>query len=429
MRTRVVFVGGGSFVFGPSMLAQAILENRLSGLDLVLVDPNTEVVRLIAEVGRRMADSVGVDVQMTTADRYDEVLEGADFVICSAAVQMNRRFSLDREIISRHCPDHLVTEFGGVAGIASTLRQLALIRDLARAIKRDCPDAWLLDISNPLPRVCQMSDAEGVRTIGFCSVSISGYGRLSEILDDTPDEYPFQRSRERFSVRMGGTNHLSWLTDLGDRATGEDLMPRLRERIAERNAKTKCETWARRTGYFLMSGDDHVQDFLPPEGLEHSLEISSHGDDEDRLRRLDLLRRVANGTAGWEPLLEHASWERPFDVIQALAGCETAIVGSLNVPNVGQIPQLPPGAFVETECLVDSHGVHATRLDLPDETLEYSRLAVEINTLLVQAAQAGSLSLVKEAAERDPTIVDKQTGRAAIQECIAAHRDVIGEFV
>lgn len=430
MRTKVVFIGGGSFVFGPAMLNQAILENRLDGLEIVLVDPNREVVEPMAEIGRRMAEGAGVDARISSQGHYAEAMDGADFVLSCAAIQMNRRFAMDREILRETYPEHLVTEFGGVAGFASTLRQLALAGDIAAEMRKRCPEAWLFDVANPMPRVCQMASEEGVRTAGFCSVSVSGYGRLFDILFGEPDFYPFAESQARLKATMGGTNHLSWLVALHDRQTGEDLAPRLRQRLDERAAtvRSKCEAWGRRTGYFLMSGDDHVQDFLPPEGLEHSVELTSHGSDEDRVRRLDFLHRVARGEADWGPLLENPSWERPFDVLRALRGGPAVTIGSLNLRNEGQIPQLPAGAFVETECAADAAGIHPERLDLPASVVPYARQAAEINGLLVAAAREKSRAKLQEAAEMDPTILDKARGWTALERCLEAHQDVIGTY-
>lgn len=430
MPTKVVFIGAGSFVFGPTMLSQAIVEGQLPNLELVLVDPNEEIRELMANLGRRMAESVGLAIDITTADTFDSALAGADFVISCAAVQMNARFATDRRIIEENYPAHLITEFGGVAGVASTLRQLALVHQIASAMKRECPDAWLLDVANPLPRVCQMAHEVGVKTAGFCSVSISGFGKLWEILQNETISYPFTAATEAFEVQMGGTNHLSWLVALRDRATGTDLLPKLRSRIEERVGwvRSKSEVWARKTGYLPMSGDHHTQDFLPPEGLEHSLEISSHGSDSDRKIRLQTLKDAAAGTGPWQALTEKESWERPFDFIRAIRGEGDATIRSLNLVNTGQIEALPRGAFVETAVAVDQNGPHPEALVLPESVIPFSLNAAQINMRLVQASQQKSLAHLDEVVELDPTVLDKELGRTTLRKCLTAHQDLIGSF-
>src|SRR5579871_1233293 len=147
----VAVIGAGSYVFGPSVLDQSILQHRLDGLELALMDPDHEVLERMAGVGRRMARDTGVDTRLTTHTDRATALNGAAFVICSASPQMQRRFRMDCEIVDRYLPDHLVTEFGGIAGISYTLRQIALIEGIAADMRRLCPDAWLLNVANPLP--------------------------------------------------------------------------------------------------------------------------------------------------------------------------------------------------------------------------------------------------------------------------------------
>lgn len=426
--TKVAFVGAGSFVFGPSMLAQAILENRLEGLELALVDPSTEAVEAMAALGRRMAASVGLDTRLSAHATSEAALDGADFVVNCAAVQLGRRYEIDRAILQETYPEHLITEFGGVYGIANTLRQCALVERLAEGMLERCPDTLLLDVANPMPRVCGMAQAMGVRTVGFCSVSLVGFRKLWEVFHGETIDYPFTEARKRYSVRMGGTNHLSWLVELHDWNEERDGMARLRERIMERQSPSKSEAWARRTGYLPMSGDDHIQDFLPPEGLERPLTSPGHGDPAERERRWKTLLAASSGAGPWEPLLEHPSWERPFDLIRAMDGGDNASFSSLNLANEGQIPQLPRSAFVETMATADGSGPHPFPLDLPEPVVPYARAAAEMNLLLVRAARERSHALLDEAVERDPTILDKTKGRAAVARCLEAHRDLIGHY-
>jgi len=427
---KVAFFGAGSFVFGPTLIAQCILENRISGLTWSLYDPNFAAVELMAAIGDKMAESVGVDATFTAHSEADDALDGADFVICSAAVDINRRFAIDREILNRLYPNHLISEFGGIAGIGSSLRQMTMIAGLAERIKQKCPGATLLDISNPLPRVCQAAYDVGVDTVGFCSVSIQGYGRLLEILKGTRTEYPFIEAQRFFRAKMGGTNHLSWLVELQDTATGADLMPELRRRLDDRKGTvaSKCEEYGRRTGYFLMSGDHHVQDFLPIDGLESSIDSVTHGTLADREARLSLLRNVARGAIPVSELEAHPSWERPSDFIEAKVYAKDATFTSLNLPNSGQIANLAKSAYVETAASISGGQLQVESLMLPESTLPFSTLAVEINLTLAKACRARSLADLHRVLELDPTIEDRAKAKAALDECLTAHIDVIGRY-
>jgi len=427
---KVACLGAGSFVFGPSMLRQAILEHRLEGLELALMDIDADMVNLMAGVGRRMAEVSGIPVHISTHTDRTTALDGADFVICAVATEMWRRFYMDQAIIREHYPDHLQTEFGGVAGISYSLRQIALIEAIAADMRRLCPDAWLLNVSNPLPRVCQAAHEAGIKTVGFCSVSLSIYAMLYQLWGLGWPRYPFSAPRERWIAKTAGLNHLAWLLELRDQTTGDDMMPILHRRLAEGHTLGQpiTEDHYRETGYLLSAGDDHIHDFLPPHPAAHSRQRASHGSPDKRQERIEILRAVGEGRTGWDILFEHESWERPFDLIAALTYDRFAVFHSLNLDNTGQIANLPQAVFVETPCTASRAGIVPETLTLPDPVLPYAVRTAQVTDTLVRAARERRLDLIAAAVELDPTIVDKAAGQRAVDACLAAHADLLPEY-
>jgi len=426
---KTVLIGAGSFVFGPSMLSQTLLEHRLESLHLALVDVDGEIAEWMAAVGRRMAREAGVTAQVSAHSARREALSGADFVICSAAQQMQRRFAKDVEIIDRVLPGHLVSEFGGIAGISYSLRQIAMIEAIAEDMRRLCPSAWLLNVANPLPRVCQAAHEMGVRTAGFCPVSLVGYGMLERIFTGRPLSYPFITAREKWQATMAGVNHLSWLVKLRDRASGADRMPALRQRLAEgaSSGNPRAEALARQTGYLLMPGDDHTKDFLVPQG-EASRASAWHGSPDERERRLRLLKDIGEGRQPWDELLAHPAWERPGDLIAALAYGRPTQLPSLNLVNTGQIPNLPQGVFVETPALCSADGLYPQTVPLPEPVQPFCASAARVTDAIVRAARERSLARLHEAIDQDPTILDKPAGQRAIEACLNAHADLLPAY-
>jgi alpha-galactosidase/6-phospho-beta-glucosidase family protein len=439
-RTKVVLIGAGSYVFGPSVLDQAILQHRLPNLELALVDLDAEVVELMAGVGRRMARDSGLDTLVTAHTDRTQALAGADYVVCSASPQIWRRFAMDCEIVDRYAPDHLVTEFGGIAGISYSLRQIALIEGIAADMLRLCPDAWLLNVANPLPRVCQAAHEMGVKTAGFCSVSIQGYGMLSRIFADRFADmpvhesyhYPFTAAREAMQATMSGTNHFSWLVDLRDRKTGEDLMPELRRRLAQgaTSGHPHSEQIAREMGYLLMPGDDHMRDFVAPTTARkgEGRGAPSHGSPDERQRRLNLMRDIGEGRQPWDELLVHPAWERPVDLIAGLSYGQQERLHSINLINRGQSPQLPQQVFVETACTVTAEGLTPDTVVLPYPITPAIQHTATVTDTIVRAARERSRALLYEAVELDPTILDKRAGAEAVDACLQAHADLLPAY-
>jgi alpha-galactosidase len=425
---KICLIGAGSFVFGPTVLHDVIVEHRLDGAHLALVDPRLEMAELMAGLGRRMAATSDVRVQTSAHRDWQEALAGADFVICCAAVQLQRRFAMDVEIIRKHYPKHLITEFGGVQGISSSLRQIAMIRKLALEMRRLCPKAWLLSSANPLPRVCQAAHHLGVHTAGFCSNSMGGHNLIGRVLHAWAEDYPWPQAVARYEAVMAGINHFTFALELRERASGRELLAEFIARARQQNGfEPRTEELVQETGCWPANGDEHMRDFLPPNAASHSLELTSHGTAAEREARLAELQAAADGRGPWKPLLAHRAWEKPVDFAVALSGGRAATFHSLNLVNAGQLPELPAGVFVETPVVVDSQGVHPRRLRLPEAVVRLSRPQAEINDLIVRAALNGQVNLLDAALELDPTVLDKAAARRALTACREAHVDLLAD--
>jgi alpha-galactosidase len=419
---KISVIGAGSYVFGPSVLNQSLCENRFDNIELSLHDLDDEAVKLMARVGKRMAREHGLTSQVTATTNRRESLDGASFIIYCAAPQLKQRFAMDTEIIARHAPGEYLGEFGGIAGISYSLRQIALMEEIAADIRKICPDARLLCTANPLPRVVQAAHQLGVKAIGFCSVSSAIFSDFNHFMGEPKENFPWTKAREKWDVTMGGLNHFSWLLDVREKATGRDFYPQFRERIAagETTGNPRNEALLKELGYLLLPCDDHTIDFLPYDPRSQKHEIY-HGNTLERSERLRILHDIAEDRADWRQLVLHPSWERPPDLIGALALNRPASFNSLNLLNEGQIPQLPPKIFVETPATADATGIHPQKIELPDSLLPMTSRTARVTDLIVRAALNRNRTQLHEAVDLDPTILNKDGAKAALDECIQAH--------
>lgn len=434
---KIAVLGAGSFSFGPGVLQDALLIHKLDGIELALVDPNEGAIFAMADLGRRMAQKTGVDAKITAHTHRAPALDGASFVLCAAVRERHERHAADCRIIDTLAPGHLVADFGGVAGISYSLRQIRLIQEICEDIKHlAASGAMLLNVSNPLPRVCQAAEHEGVPTVGFCSAALLAYGFIWKILHHETTAYPFQLPRSTLDVSMAGLNHLSFVLDLWDHDTGEDLYPLFRNAISAGHTASQHASarLLEETGYFPATGDDRIRDFLDPTHYSISRRSNAAGEpptDKERERRSKLLRAIADGKAPWDDLLHGRSWEKPIDLIAAMAfDRPAAAFPSLNLRNTGHLPQLPRDIYVETTATVDRSGVRpaAAEFTLPESILPLLTRAAELNDTIVRAARWSSQDLLEDAIELDPTIVDKTAGRRALNECLKAHADILPVF-
>jgi len=427
---KLAVVGAGSFVFGPAVLDQAIRRHRLDDLELVLMDVDAGMLDLMTATGRRMAQEAGVGTAVSSTTNRAQAVDGADFVICCAAPQMRSRHVTDRDIIRKWLPDHAITEFGGLAGLSYSLRQMHFVRSLAGEMTRLCPDAWLLDSSNPLPRVCQAAEETGIRTAGFCYYSLAGYHLLAHYLGLPQEEFPWTGTRSRLKATIAGLNHFCWVLELADAATGEDLLPRLRAILTSgaTAGNPANEALSRQAGYLLLGADDHVaSDFLPPTRT-YEYHEPFHGNAVERESRLQALTSYAAGSGSIEEVMRDSAWEEPVAFVAGLGFGQRAQFHSLNLVNQGQITNLRRGVFVETECRVSGTGPCPVTVTLPEPVRTECLKVAEVTDAIVRAGRTRQWEDMETVIELDPTVVDKANGLKAAREIVQAHADMIGDF-
>ena len=429
---KIAVLGIGSFVFGPSVLHDAIIEHRFEGMHLAFYDPNRPAMELMARVGEQMAKEANLSVSITCHDTRAQAIADADFVLSVAAVQVLRRFAMDCQIIREHFPQHLITEFGGVAGISYTLRQLPLVRELARDMLQYCPSAWLLTSSNPLPRLCQAAHQEGIKVAGLCSNSTGVYGAVGSVMMGIAENYPWPQASAAFELEMAGVNHFTWLTKLTQRSTGQDLTQDFMNRVRRGDGGIAAERplsmeLMNACGLFPPNGDMHMHDFVRPTGHTPSMEAGSHGDPAERQAMTKLLEQVAAGKASSDILLDHRAWEKPMDFVAAINGAQAHFT-SLNLINAGQLPQLPKNVFVETSAVGKAGRIIPSPQTLTPAAAEMCRDTANIHSMLEQAERTRSRQLLTEIVELDPTILDKQRGLSTLKLCMEAHADLMGAW-
>ncbi|MFP4054834.1 MAG: hypothetical protein ACLFV7_13310 [Phycisphaerae bacterium] len=428
---KIVAIGAGSYVFGPGVLAGILQTHRLNGAEVALVDIDEEMLQGMLGVGRRLADEAGTDATLSAHTGWDEPMDGADFVICSAAPQLRERFAADCGIIQRLLPQHVITEFGGVAGLSYSARQIAFMETIAESMRRRCPQAWFLTVSNPLPRTCQAMHEMGIRTAGFCSAALEGYSMLWHLFEGENIRFPFQEARDRWEVTMGGLNHFSWVLGLRDRRTGEDLLGEVRERLEKgaSSAWPHSDEISRRVGYLMVPNDHHTQDFLPPRPNAVNRGHASHGNEDQRRERIETLRAVGSRQLPLETVTGRVSWEKPVDMIAGLVCGQVASFEALNLSNGSeQASGLPEQVFVETPAEVAASGPVPQALEIPPRVLDLLRPAAQQSDRIVKACLRRDREALLDCVEQEPTILDKSGGRVALAECLEAHADLIGEW-
>ena len=423
-RVKVAVIGAGSYVFSPGLLHDLIVDARLP-LELALLDTNVQAAEAMGGVALRMAREVGADVRVdASSDRA--ALKGAQFVTNSAAVQMQSRYEQDRAVIAKHGLREIASECGGVGGLSYALRTVPLALGIARDMEAHCPDAWLLNASNPLPRVITALNRHSkIKSLGFCNVAHGGEGDYHNVAA------LLGRSADELDVVSAGLNHFAWLLAVRDKQTGEDLLPAVNAALsagAWQDRPLSRSLW-KKYGVLPLSGDSHLGEYLPFDAALMHEHTAYHGNAQERAERLRTVQNVAEGRQPWQTLMEGRSWERPGDVIAALWRGENLHLDMVNLVNGGHLPGLSENAVVELPAQVAAGRV--TPLDVPafpEALLAYLKQVSHVHDLAAEAAATGDTRLVDEAVLADPAIPDKRVGLIAIHELLRVHADVLPQF-
>jgi alpha-galactosidase len=460
MKTRppkIAVIGAGSASFGLSVLGAILREPALRGSTLGLIDINGAGLEKIAALAERCCAEWdnGFTIESST-DRRD-LLPDADFVILAIAKDREKCWQADYDIARKHGIMHYA-ENGGPGGFAHAARNIGPVMEILRDMEELCPEAWLLNFTNPVPRICTAAARHSkIRTIGICHQIGFGYMMLGVLLGrdlgiDVPEGYRFVWKKEalaaekvicdtamkKIDIVAAGINHFTWMLSVRERGTGRDLYPLLRERIEshEPGFEPLSREMARIFGLVPVPGDCHMVEYLP---YTHNMQRKTwerydiqmyplDGAVTERDAMWDRISAMASGAAPIAPMAEVRS-ERAEKVIAAIATGEPLYEQALNLPNRGYILNLPEGAIVETPAVVSGGGPRGVGVGaLPEAIAEFCRRQTTLMQLAADAAVTGDRALALQALALDPMVDDLATARGLLADYLETHRDCLTQF-
>jgi len=433
-RIKIAFIGGGSVQWTPKLATDLALNETLAGADLVLHDIDADALESLKRACERIVEQVDGNLNLTITTDRAEALRDADFVILCIGIGGLAAMRNDLEIPERYGIYQAVGDTVGPGGLARGLRHVPFAVQVARDMEELCPDAWMLNLTNPMTTICRgMTRATHIRTIGLCH-EVTGVSKHLASLFDVPVE--------RMEVGVAGINHLPVILRFD--VDGQDGMGLLRGWLAEHGAfgsvgevelNTVFDVFIDRLavkltlfeqlGVLFGAGDRHVAEFFPGFLTEASEWGKRYGvalTNVDQRAEMVRLRQVqieylVNGGA---ETLRHSD-EQLARVMAALAGGPSSRF-IVNVPNQGQIDNLPRDAVVECIAEVDALGVRPLAVGaLPYPA--YAAIAPHVarQELIVEATLTGRREPALAALATDPLVHDPATVEPMLYELLAAN--------
>jgi alpha-galactosidase len=253
-----------------------------------------------------------------------------------------------------------------------------------------------------------------------------------------PRWHVIRQAAKRIDIKAAGLNHFTWMLDVRDRHTGQDLYPLFAERWADLDPG--FEPLTRRVyeafGLFPIPGDEHLCEYLPwvSDPLTKPWEkydISLYEWDlweQSRGTGYDDIAKMADGQMSVDHL-RGAGSEGALEVIEAIAGAGNDYHLAVNLPNRGYIPNLPQGAIVEVPGLISGAGVQGVGVDpLPEPVAELCRREITVTRLCVDAAVHGDRQAALQCLLLDPVVTDLDVAQQVLDDYLETYREHLPQF-
>lgn len=398
--TRIAFIGAGSVVFTRQLVADLLGFPELSGVTLALHDVDPERLAVGEGTARQVNERLGTHADISATLDRRAALAGSDFVINMIQVGGIDATRKDLEIPAGYGLRQTIGDTTGIGGVFRAMRTFPVLSALTADMREVCPDAWLLNYTNPMAMNVWWASvvAPRIKAVGLCHSVYWTVHDLCELVG-----VPLEGTH----YRAAGVNHQAWLLEW--QRGGADLYALLREKIAaepELLRRVRVEMY-RRVGFYPTETSEHSAEYLPW-FLRSDDQIERY-----RLRPLEYLGISEGNVAEFElaqknltegiPLqLEPGAAEYAPQVIHSMVTGTRRVIHA-NVVNAGLIDNLPQGAVVEVPATVDSSGLTAHSMGaLPVQCAAMNRPYLSVAELTVEAARTGDPKLIRQAVLMDP---------------------------
>ena len=437
---KITFMGAGSTIFARNVIGDCMCTEALRDSEFALYDIDAKRLEeseiILSAINRNVnGDRAKITTYLGEENRKD-ALRGASFVVNAIQVGGYEPCTvIDFEIPKKYGLRQTIADTMGIGGIMRALRTIPVMKAFADDMEEVCPDAWLLNYTNPMAMLTgYMLRYTNIKTVGLCH-SVQGCSK------DLLKKLGMEDKIEGRVDRIAGINHMAWLLEIYDK-DGNDLYPEIKRRAKEKNATEKHEDMVRfdyidKLGYYCTESSEHNAEYNPfyiksryPEMIE-----------EFNIPLDEYPRRCVNQIEGWEKqkneiladgkITHERSQEYASYIMEAIVTNKPYKIGG-NVLNNGLIPNLPKEACVEVPCLVDGDGINPCYMgELPLQLAAMNASNIYAQLLTIEAAATLKKQYIYNAAMMDPLTGGELNIKdiyAMVDELLEAHKDWLPEY-
>jgi alpha-galactosidase len=437
--TKITFIGAGSLGFTSELVRDILTFPLLEDAHIALMDINAERLEFSKKAVTKLIEAGDRPARVTATLDRTEALKGADVVLTTILTGSTEVWRHDIEIPKKYGVDINVGDTRGPSGIFRFLRSLPPMMAIVRDMEKHCPNAVLLNYTNPMAMLCgALQRSTYIPVTGLCH-SVQGTAMMLAIWIGAL--YP------EVNYLCAGINHQAWY--LKFEVNGKDAYPLIHKAVTE-NPDIYTEEIVRNEmylhlGYYVTESSGHNSEYnwwfrKRPDLIE---KYCTHGTGWNPGEYAYILKEYQNAEATWkdivqkrldEPLaasdiqrgLEYAAY-----IINALKGGE-AFKFNGNVPNTELITNLPEGACVEVPVYVDKAGFHPLHVGaLPPECALLTQLSSGVEEMAITAALTGDPVMIYRAICHDPltaSVLSLAEIRQMTNDLFTQHEDYLPQF-
>ena len=423
---KIAYIGGGSRGWAYSLMRDLACEADISGT-IALYDIDYEAAKMNEKIGNMISqkeETLG-KWKYEAKETIGEALTGSDFVIISILPGTFDEMESDVHTPEKYGIYQSVGDTTGPGGIIRSLRTVPMFQEFALAIKEYCPDAWVINFTNPMT-VC-------VRTLYKVFPEIKAFGCCHEVFSTQnlickmlAEKFGIQAKREEIITNVVGVNHFTWVTEAkykdidiyklykeyveshpnGVVKHSENNWVELPDRTAE---KVKFDLF-KRYGVIAAAGDRHLAEFCNGSWyLKDPETVDAYGFTLTPIpwrkkNLIDRLKRAEGHASGEVPFTVQPSGEESVKQIKALLGLGD-FVTNVNIPNMGQVPNNPLEAVVETNAAFSSNSVRPVFAGkVPERINALVMRIIEEQEAVVEAGLTGNYELAFSVFVNNPNV-------------------------
>lgn len=430
---KIATIGGGSS-YTPELIEGFILRQKeLPVKDIYLVDieEGREKLEIVSALAKRMVEKSGADIRIhATLDRR-EALKDADFVTTQFRVgQLDARIR-DEKIPLRY--NVIGQETTGPGGFAKALRTIPVILDICKDMKELCPEAWLINFTNPSGIITEtVLNHTDIKAIGLCNVPI---GMLHDVADK------FSVGVDKVRVDFVGINHLLWGRSIT--VEGKDVTEEIIRKVCEDSEKETLKNipnegfepeFLKALGMLPISYLKYY--YLAPRMLEHCIHdaetVGTRGEVVKKVEK-ELFELYKDPNLSIKPpQLAERGGAHYSDAACSLINSiynNKGDMQTVNVLNNGTNLDLPDSAAIERNCIIDRQGAHPVSLGhTPLKIRGLLQVVKNYEQLTVEAAVHGDYSCALQALATHPLVPSTAIAKKLLDDIIRENLEYLPEF-